>query len=352
MYVCRRCQQWLPLEAFVNRQRKNVRDGRDGACKTCATDRTAEELERAKAEEVAKHFYEESRGQVDGRHRKVKNSRVSLAAAAPSLAHKEEAIRIYASFAQHCDLRTMDLEACMAQERGRLCAELAALKQLPMDEQLGGPALSTAAALRAQVERADVERRRISGMHALTYSPEQALQGERLTDFISTVRGKEHGAREPLQVCCDTQPKPNPKPNPKPEPKPEPNCCQASTTTCANDVYELGTFSDAPGVTNHHPIKYCSSQGGLQLNVTSMGTHCVVRHVEGTIVRALDGTFVGMRLPEMLSGHVRPRPTLTPTQITGRPLTLTLTLTPIYHIPRCSTSSRLCTLRSVSGVPS
>ena len=77
MYVCRRCHQWLPLEAFVNRQRNNVRDGRDGACKACATDRTAEERERAKAEEVAKHFYEESRGQVDGRHRKVKNSSVS-----------------------------------------------------------------------------------------------------------------------------------------------------------------------------------------------------------------------------------------------------------------------------------
>ena len=71
MYRCRLCQLELPLEAFVNRQRNNVRDGRDGACKACATDRTAEERERAKAEEVAKHFYEESRGQVDGRHRKV-----------------------------------------------------------------------------------------------------------------------------------------------------------------------------------------------------------------------------------------------------------------------------------------
>ena len=97
---------------------------------------------------------------------------------------------------------------------------------------------------------------------------------------------------------------------------------------------EQGTFSDAQGVTKHHPLKYCSSVGGLQLHVTSMGTPCVVRHVEGTIVRGQDGTFVGMRLPEQLSGHVRPHPTLTPT-LTGRPLTLTLTLTPIYCIPRC-----------------
>ena len=114
---------------------------------------------------------------------------------------------------------------------------------------------------------------------------------------------------------------------------PNPNYCQARTTTCANNVYLPGTFSDARGATAHHPLKYCSSHGGLELHVTSMGTHCLVRHPEGTIVRAPDGTFVGMRLPEMLSGPVRPHPTLTPTQIPRQPLTLTLT--PIYRIPRC-----------------
>jgi hypothetical protein len=45
---------------------------------------------------------------------------------------------------------------------------------------------------------------------------------------------------------------------------------------------------------------------GLQLSVTNMDPRCVVRHEEGTIVRAPDGTFVGMRLPEMLSDEVRP----------------------------------------------
>lgn len=205
MYVCRQCQHELPIEDFVNRQRKRLRDGKDGACKSCATDRIAEELEAAKAEEVRQFFYEESRGQVDGRNRKVRGSSVSLAAAAPSQADKDEASRVYAKFAQHCALGTMNLEACIAQERGRLCAELAALQQLPTEELLGGPALSRAAALRAQVERADVEQGRINGMHALTFNPEQAMLGERLTDFISTVRGKEHGAREPMQVCCNAQ---------------------------------------------------------------------------------------------------------------------------------------------------
>ena len=206
MFCCRLCQRELPLDAFVNRQRRNVQNGKDGACKACATDRTAEELERAKVEEVAKHFYDESRGQVDGRLRRAKGSGVSLAAAAPSQADKDEAKRIYASFTQHCELHTMNLDACITKERARLCAELAALKQLPMEEQLGGLALSRAAALWALVERADVEQGRISSMHALTYNPEQALRGEQLTDFISTVRDQAHGTREPLQVCCNTLP--------------------------------------------------------------------------------------------------------------------------------------------------
>jgi len=77
------------------------------------------------------------------------------------------------------------------------------------------------------------------------------------------------------------------------------------TGTNPNHVYECNTFPDAPFTTSHHPLKFCSSVGGLQLHVTNMARACVVRHEQGTIVRAPDGTFVGMRLPEMLSLEVR-----------------------------------------------
>lgn len=77
------------------------------------------------------------------------------------------------------------------------------------------------------------------------------------------------------------------------------------TGTCPNHVYDCNTFTDAPFTTNHHPLKFCSSVGGLELHVTNMARACVVRHEEGTIVRRPNGTFVGMRLPETLSADVR-----------------------------------------------
>lgn len=85
-------------------------------------------------------------------------------------------------------------------------------------------------------------------------------------------------------------------------PNPDPN--QERTTTCPDQFYECGTFADAPHATSFHELKFCSSVGELSLHVTTMGPACVVRHEEGTIVRALDGTFVGMRLPETLSTEV------------------------------------------------
>ena len=67
-------QRALPLELFVNRQLSNVKAGRSATCTSCATARTRPDPEQLKAQEAAHHFYDESRGQVDGMNRKVKNS--------------------------------------------------------------------------------------------------------------------------------------------------------------------------------------------------------------------------------------------------------------------------------------
>ena len=84
MATCASCMRALPLEQFVNRQLSNVKAGRSATCTSCATARTRPDPELLKAQEVAYHFHEESRGQVDGMSRKVKNSTVSLAAEKPA----------------------------------------------------------------------------------------------------------------------------------------------------------------------------------------------------------------------------------------------------------------------------
>ena len=92
MHTCGTCKRALPLDQFANRQRKNVRAGRGGTCSSCATGRTQADAEQANAKEVevAHHFYEESRGQVDGMNRKVKNGYISLMAQRPTSADMEE----------------------------------------------------------------------------------------------------------------------------------------------------------------------------------------------------------------------------------------------------------------------
>ena len=66
MATCASCMRALPLEQFVNRQLSNVKAGRSATCTSCATARTRPDPELLKAKEVACHFYDESRGQVDG----------------------------------------------------------------------------------------------------------------------------------------------------------------------------------------------------------------------------------------------------------------------------------------------
>ena len=206
MHTCGTCKRALPLDQFANRQRKNVLAGRDGTCSSCATGRTQADPSQANAKEVevAHHFYEESRGQVDGMNRKVKNGYISLMAQRPTSADMEESKRIYSKFSNHCKLDQMNLDTCMEQERLGLLAALATHMQLTMDQQLEATALFRAAALRDELEAVTAEQQRISAMHALTYCEEQALTGNQVTDFISTVRGTPHGSRVPLQVCCYT----------------------------------------------------------------------------------------------------------------------------------------------------
>ena len=104
-----------------------------------------------------------------------------------------------------------------------------------------------------------------------------------------------------MESRCATSPPTCLEPNPAPNPTPN----QAVTGTCPDHVYECSEFTDAPLTTDHYPLKFCCSAEGLQLHITNMDRVCVVRHEQGTIVRTLDGTFVGMRLPETLSAEVR-----------------------------------------------
>ena len=199
MHTCAACKRALPLEQFVNRQLRNLKEGKGATCSPCVTARlTGEDPERLKATEVAYHFYAESRGQVDGMNRKVKGSSVSLAALKPSAGDMRKTRLIYEEFDQHCKLENINLDQCVEQERLRLLAALATHKEMPMDQQL--EALSEAAGLRAECEAVSAEQQRISVMYDLSYCEEQALSGPQLTDFISTLRDTPHGTRLPLQV--------------------------------------------------------------------------------------------------------------------------------------------------------
>ena len=206
MHTCAACKRALPLEQFVNRQLRNLKEGKGATCSPCATARrlTGEDPERLKATEVAYHFYAESRGQVDGMNRKVKGRSVSFAALKPSEGDMRKTRLIYEEFDQHCKLENMNLDQCVEQERLRLLAALATHKELPMDQQL--EALSEAAGLRAECEAVSAEQQRISVMYDLSYCEEQALSGPQLTDFISTLRDTPHGTRLPLQVPPLTSP--------------------------------------------------------------------------------------------------------------------------------------------------
>lgn len=204
MHVCASCKRSLPLEKFINRQKKNVQAGKDGTCGSCATARTGADPERLKLEEVAQHFYDESRGQVDGMKRKVRGSSVSLAAQKPSEEDMEESKRIYGEFAEHCELETMNLDASTERERQVLLVALATHTQLPMDQQLEAAVLSKGAALRAELAAVSAEQQRVSAMHALTFCEAQALTSPQVTDFISTLRDTAHGNRVSLQVSCYT----------------------------------------------------------------------------------------------------------------------------------------------------
>ena len=216
LYTCAACERAVPVDLFVNRQLRNVKDGKTATCSPCATARTGEDTERLKATEVAFHFYAESRGQVDGTSRKVRGGSVSLAAQKPSEGDMDGGRTIYREFDRHCKLESMNLDSCMEQERLRLLAALATHKELPMDEQL--EALSTVPRLTAEIAAVTAERQRISAMYDLSYCEEQALNGPRLTDFISTLRDTPHGTRLPLQVCaCLTNRAHNPhQPSPAP----------------------------------------------------------------------------------------------------------------------------------------
>ena len=130
MATCAACKRALPLELFVNRQLSNVKAGKSATCTSCATARTRPDPEQLKAQEVAYHFYDESRGQVDGMNRKVKNSTVSLAAEKPSKKDMDKAKLIYKNFEDHCKLEDMNLDWCIEQELLRLNAELATHKEL------------------------------------------------------------------------------------------------------------------------------------------------------------------------------------------------------------------------------
>ena len=201
MATCASCMRALPLEQFVNRQLSNVKAGRPATCTSCATARTRPDPELLKAKEVACHFYDESRGQVDGMKRKVKNSSVSLAAEKPAKKDMDKGRLIYSKFEEHCKLEDMNLDLCIKQELLKLNAELATHKELTStDQQLEAPAMRTAARLNAAIAAVSAEQQRVNAMYALTFCEEQALTGPAVTDFISTLRGTQHGARVPLQV--------------------------------------------------------------------------------------------------------------------------------------------------------
>ena len=136
-------------------------------------------------------------------NRKVKNSTVSLAAEKPSKKDMDKAKLIYKNFEDHCKLEDMNLDWCIEQELLWLNAELVTHKELtPTDQQLEAPAMRKAAGLNAAIEAVSAEQQRVNAMYALTFCEEQALTGPAVTDFISTLRGTQHGARVPLQVCA------------------------------------------------------------------------------------------------------------------------------------------------------
>ena len=123
-YDCALCKRSLLPSEFGQRQLRKLRASGAGKCKRCTGAPTPGELALLKAQEVAQHFYDESRGQVDGQQRKVKGTNYSLMAQRPAKADIEQAKLIFNKLSGFGKLTELNVDAAMELERRRLQEEL------------------------------------------------------------------------------------------------------------------------------------------------------------------------------------------------------------------------------------
>ena len=264
---CASCGQETKLDDFPRRQKSNALHGKAALCRACSPGALLpEQLEARKKEEVAAFLYNESRGQVDGKRRKVRGSQMSVVAQPPNGRDREHSQEVKDAFFAAYDVATLSYSASLETECAALGAELERLEH-------SGSAWSAKVAERASLRAAD---ERVRAMQWLEPNEAFVLTGDQLADFLSTVRGT-HGTRYAMG---------------------------ARTETSTNHVYELAKFYDAPFMTCTHGLRFCCKAAGVQLHVTYLDPRTVVRHVEGTVIWAPGMVLVGMRLPETLSLHI------------------------------------------------
>ena len=265
---CAKCDREVPLAEFPRRQKARLKLGQPAQCNSCSPGkRKAEDEERKKREEVAEFFYRESRGQVDGSNRRTKGGNVSLAAARPCASDLEEAADILAQFKQAYDVRTLSYDACLTAERTLLHSELAKHDHGSIDH----------LRISGMLHDLEASHKRVESMQWLELEEAYALSGTCLTDFMTTVRGGEHGTRYAFE---------------------------SETVTSMTDEYAFGELNDAPFMTQVKQLKYCCSHAGLKLHATHVDPKTIVRHAAGTVLWAPGRVLVGMRLPVTLLAAV------------------------------------------------
>ena len=141
--VCAQCGQCVALDSLARRQKTNALQNKPARCKPCSGAPDAAALQRQKQVEVAHFFYKESRGQVDGRNRKVRgNGRMSLAAARPAEKDLHAADNIQAVFRHEYDVSKLSYEACVKAEQEALVDVICTLGLAEPAQRSGSSALT------------------------------------------------------------------------------------------------------------------------------------------------------------------------------------------------------------------
>jgi hypothetical protein len=70
------------------------------------------------------------------------------------------------------------------------------------------------------------------------------------------------------------------------------------------DIYPMNTFIDSPTMTRGLALKFCNKITEYQF-VTSIGSDCIVRHKNGTVLQNTDGVLVGAMCSQSLPQNVQ-----------------------------------------------